>query len=127
MISRCGVASSPLRGSSGSPEARRGLDGPSPAPGPLAMPSLSPQVLAALLAGRGGRPPPPRRRGGGGPPPLPPPRRIAEMGYTDVRVLAGGLAAWRAAGRPTVEGLNVPSKGFGERAVPQRGTPQTAP
>src|SRR3990172_12698846 len=51
MISRCGLASSPLRGSSGSPEARRGLGGPSPTPRPLAMPSLSPEVLAALMAG----------------------------------------------------------------------------
>ena len=52
---------------------------------------------------------------------------LAEMGYTDVRVLAGGLAAWRAAGRPTVEGLNVPSKVFGERVLHERRTPQIAP
>src|SRR5205823_12899964 len=32
---------------------------------------------------------------------------LVEMGYTDVRILAGGLAAWRADGRPLVEGINV--------------------
>jgi rhodanese-related sulfurtransferase len=52
---------------------------------------------------------------------------VAEMGYTDVRVLAGGLAGWRAAGRTTVQGLNVPSKVFGERALHELKTPQVAP
>jgi rhodanese-related sulfurtransferase len=49
---------------------------------------------------------------------------LAAMGYTDVRVLEGGLAAWRAAGRPLVQGLNVPSKVFGERALHEWKTPQ---
>ena len=49
---------------------------------------------------------------------------LAAMGYTDVRVLGGGLGAWRAAGRPTVQGLNVPSKVFGERALHEWKTPQ---
>src|SRR5216684_93469 len=40
---------------------------------------------------------------------------LAEMGYSDVFVLTGGLAAWRRAGHPVVQGLNVPSKVFGER------------
>lgn len=51
---------------------------------------------------------------------------LAAMGYTDVRPLAGGLAAWRAAGRPTVQGLNVPSKVFGERALHEWKTPQVS-
>jgi rhodanese-related sulfurtransferase len=49
---------------------------------------------------------------------------LVAMGYTDVRTLAGGLAAWRAAQRPLVQGLNVPSKVFGERALHEWKTPQ---
>ena len=49
------------------------------------------------------------------------------LGYLDVRVLEGGLAAWRAAGRPTVQGINVPSKVFGERALHEMKTPQIPP
>ena len=49
---------------------------------------------------------------------------LAAMGYTDVRALDGGLGGWRAAGRPTVQGLNVPSKVFGERALHEWKTPQ---
>jgi rhodanese-related sulfurtransferase len=52
---------------------------------------------------------------------------LAAMGYGDVRALAGGLPAWRAAGRPVVQGLNVPSKVFGERALHEMKTPQIAP
>src|SRR5438034_2456558 len=52
---------------------------------------------------------------------------LGEMGYTDVRVLAGGLTAWRADGRPLVQGINVPSKVFGERALHECKTPQLAP
>ena len=35
-----------------------------------------------------------------------------------------GSGGWRAAGRPTVQGLNVPSKVFGERALHEWKTPQ---
>src|SRR5436190_22044152 len=52
---------------------------------------------------------------------------LAAMGYCDVRVLAGGLGAWRAAGRRVVQGLNVPSKVFGERALHEWRTPQITP
>ncbi len=52
---------------------------------------------------------------------------LAAMGYTDVRPLGGGLDAWRAAGLPVVQGLNVPSKVFGEQALHRWKTPQIAP
>ena len=40
--------------------------------------------------------------------------RLGVLGYTDVRVLAGGLAAWRTRGFEVFSGVNVPSKAFGE-------------
>ena len=49
---------------------------------------------------------------------------MAAMGYTDVRVLDGGLGAWRAAGGRMVQGLNVPSKVFGEHALYHYRTPE---
>ena len=49
------------------------------------------------------------------------------MGYRDLRMLDGGLAAWRRAGRPLVQGVNVPSKVFGEHALHAMKTPQIAP
>src|SRR5260370_35927864 len=52
---------------------------------------------------------------------------LGTMGYRDVRVLEGGLAAWRAAGRRVAQGLNVPSKVFGERALHEWRTRQVAP
>ncbi len=52
---------------------------------------------------------------------------LADMGYTDVRILAGGLAGWRKAGRPTVQGVNTPSKVFGERVLHEFGTPEITP
>jgi rhodanese-related sulfurtransferase len=52
---------------------------------------------------------------------------LAAMGYTDVRALDGGLAAWRRAGRAVVQGVNVPSKVFGEQALHAMKTPQVAP
>src|SRR5271170_5565703 len=39
---------------------------------------------------------------------------LARNGYTDVRILAGGIAAWAAAGLELFSGVNVPSKAFGE-------------
>src|SRR5882672_10530210 len=39
---------------------------------------------------------------------------LARAGYTDVRVLDGGNAAWAAAGCELFSGVNVPSKAFGE-------------
>lgn len=40
---------------------------------------------------------------------------LASLGYTRVRWLQDGLAAWRAAGRALANGTNVPSKRFGEQ------------
>lgn len=40
--------------------------------------------------------------------------RATALGYTDVAVLDGGVAAWGAAGHPLFKGVNVPSKAFGE-------------
>jgi rhodanese-related sulfurtransferase len=52
---------------------------------------------------------------------------VRAMGYTDVRVLGGGLAAWRASGRRAVQGVNVPSKVFGERVLHEDKTPGVTP
>jgi len=41
-------------------------------------------------------------------------RSLARWNYTDVRVLRGGLRAWRAAGLELFSGMYVPSKAFGE-------------
>jgi rhodanese-related sulfurtransferase len=52
---------------------------------------------------------------------------LGEMGYTEVFVLTGGFDAWRAGGRPVVQGLNVPSKVFGEHVLHDRKTPEVTP
>ena len=43
-------------------------------------------------------------------------RRLADLGYGSVHVLAGGNAGWQAAGLALFQGINVPSKTFGELA-----------
>lgn len=40
--------------------------------------------------------------------------RLGEIGYSNVHVLDGGVAAWGAAGHEVFSGVNVPSKAFGE-------------
>ena len=40
--------------------------------------------------------------------------RLIEGGYTDVSVLAGGVAAWETARFPIYSGVHVPSKAFAE-------------
>jgi rhodanese-related sulfurtransferase len=52
---------------------------------------------------------------------------VAAMGYTDVRILGGGLKGWRDSGRATVQGVNVPSKVFGERVLHDLKTPEISP
>ena len=51
---------------------------------------------------------------------------IEQMGYP-VRILAGGLPAWADAGYPTVSGVNVPSKEFGERVSHDDRVPEMGP
>jgi rhodanese-related sulfurtransferase len=52
---------------------------------------------------------------------------LEAMGYRDVQVLVGGLQAWGVAGRPVVEGVNVPSKVFGEQVLHNYKTPHITP
>jgi rhodanese-related sulfurtransferase len=51
-------------------------------------------------------------------------RRAEALGYTNVYVLAGGAPAWKAAGYTLYEGVNVPSKAFGEVVEIARHTPR---
>jgi len=48
---------------------------------------------------------------------------LTELEYQDVSVLQGGLDAWKKEHRPTVSGVNVPSKAFGERLHHDRQVP----
>jgi len=50
-------------------------------------------------------------------------RKLAQMGYTDVALLEGGLAGWCAAGGEVFKDVNVPSKAFGEWVDSVRQTP----
>ncbi len=52
--------------------------------------------------------------------------RLAALGYTDVRVLAGGTPAWEAAGYTVFTGINVPSKAFGEFVEHELDTPSVS-
>jgi rhodanese-related sulfurtransferase len=49
--------------------------------------------------------------------------RLRELGYTDVALLDGGVAGWRAAGGELFRDVNVPSKAFGELVEARRHTP----
>jgi rhodanese-related sulfurtransferase len=48
---------------------------------------------------------------------------LADHGYSDVAVLAGGVAARKVAGHAVFSGVNVPSKAFGEVVEHRYGTP----
>lgn len=48
---------------------------------------------------------------------------LARLGYRDVRVLDGGLAAWRAAGLPVIDGYGSLVKAFGDRVRRHHATP----
>jgi 3-mercaptopyruvate sulfurtransferase SseA len=49
---------------------------------------------------------------------------LTELGYQQVSILRGGIAVWRAEGRPTISGVNVPSKAFGEKVYHERSIPE---
>ena len=51
---------------------------------------------------------------------------LARNGYSDLRILAGGVAAWAASGFELFTGVNVPSKAFGEYIEHEDGTPSIA-
>ncbi len=50
--------------------------------------------------------------------------RLESLGYTDCRVLTGGLQAAESLGHPIFKGVNVPSKLFGELVEHVYGTPR---
>ena len=49
---------------------------------------------------------------------------LGEFGYENVAILDGGLPAWQRQNLPTVSGVNVPSKAFGEKVHHQRAIPE---
>jgi len=54
-------------------------------------------------------------------------QRLEQLGYTDVRVLSGGLQGWRDAGGEIFRDVNTPSKAFGELVEACRHTPSLPP
>ena len=50
-------------------------------------------------------------------------QRMAELGYSDVSVLEGGIAVWESAGFRVYSGVHVPSKAFAEVVEHDLGTP----
>jgi rhodanese-related sulfurtransferase len=50
-------------------------------------------------------------------------KQLRALGYVDVRLLTGGVAAWRDAGHETFTGVHVVSKAFGEFVEHDYGTP----
>src|SRR5262249_41471176 len=51
---------------------------------------------------------------------------LEEFGY-HVSILDGGLPGWQKEGHPTVSGVNVPSKAFGEKVHHERTIPEISP
>ena len=49
--------------------------------------------------------------------------KLADLGYTGVACLQGGIAAWEAAGYMLFSGVHVPCKAFGEYVEHHYGTP----
>jgi rhodanese-related sulfurtransferase len=52
---------------------------------------------------------------------------LGEFGYENVSILDGGLPGWRKEKFPTVSGVNVPSKAFGEKVHHERTIPEISP
>ena len=50
-------------------------------------------------------------------------RRLIDLGYDNVSLLAGGVAGWQEAGGELFRDVNVPSKAFGELVEAERHTP----
>jgi rhodanese-related sulfurtransferase/predicted metal-dependent enzyme (double-stranded beta helix superfamily) len=80
----------------------------------LRIDALAPRRMAPVVVMDGGDAAPARKAA----------RRLAQAGYGDIAILAGGLAAWRAAGFEVFAGINVPSKAFGEFVEHRDGTPR---
>ncbi|MDM0059071.1 rhodanese-like domain-containing protein [Variovorax fucosicus] len=59
-------------------------------------------------------------------PSLPAARALARLGYTDVRVLEGGIAAWQAAGYPLIDGYATLVKAFGDQVRRHYETPSVS-
>ena len=53
--------------------------------------------------------------------------KLAQLGYTDLSILEGGCAGWKADGGELFSGVNVPSKAFGEFVEHHYDTPRVAP
>lgn len=51
-------------------------------------------------------------------------QRLAQLGYTDIYLLDGGIAKWKSAGYQVFAGVNLPSKAFGELAEHAFHTPR---
>jgi rhodanese-related sulfurtransferase len=52
---------------------------------------------------------------------------LGEFGYEHVSILDGGLPEWRKEKLPSVSGVNVPSKAFGEKVHHERTIPEISP
>ena len=52
---------------------------------------------------------------------------LLRLGYENISILDGGSNAWQSEGRPTVSGVNVPSKAFGEKVHHDRNIPDLTP
>ena len=53
--------------------------------------------------------------------------KLTGLGYTDIAILEGGCAGWKASGGELFSGVNVPSKAFGEFVEHHYNTPRVPP
>ena len=53
--------------------------------------------------------------------------KLTQLGYTDLAILEGGCALWKASGGELFSGVNVPSKAFGEFVEHRYDTPRMPP